>query len=226
MLGLMQDVPLTIDLMLRRAATVGRDVEVVSVEPGGVRRATWGAVAERAVRLRRGARRARRRGGRAAGTFAWNGQRHLELYLGVPCSGRVPHTVNLRLFADDIARVVEHAGDELLFVDASLTDLLAPLRARLSGVKTFVVMEDGGEVNPAFAADPRYEQLLASAPSGALASAAERDERDAASICFTSGTTGRPKAVVYSAPLGRPPLAELARRRLARASRAATRSCR
>ncbi len=64
---------------------------------------------------------------------------------------------------------IEHAGDELLFVDASLTDLLAPLRDRLSGVKTFVVMEDGGEVNPAFAADPRYEQLLASAPSGALA---------------------------------------------------------
>lgn len=199
MLGLMQDVPLTIDLMLRRAATVGRDVEVVSIEPGGEQRATWGEVAGRALRIgpvldELGIGRDAR-----VGTFAWNGQRHLELYLGVPCAGRVLHTVNLRLFADDVEYVVRHARDEALFVDASLTPLLAPLRDRL-GVRAIVVMEDGGEVDPAFAGAPRYEQLLAAAAAAApsLDALPALDERAAASVCFTSGTTGRPKAVVYS----------------------------
>jgi acyl-CoA synthetase (AMP-forming)/AMP-acid ligase II len=132
--------------------------------------------------------------GSAVGSFAWNSHRHLELYLGVPASGRVLHTVNVRLHGDDVAYVVEHANDEVLFVDASLTATLAPLRSRLR-VGTFVVMEDGAEIAPEFASDPLYEELIASVdplePTGI-------EETDAASICFTSGTTGRPKAVVYS----------------------------
>jgi fatty-acyl-CoA synthase len=128
------------------------------------------------------------------GSFAWNGHRHLELYYGVPCSGRVLHTINLRLQADVVSYVVGHADDEAIFVDASLTSVMAPLRDLLD-VRTFVVMEDGGEVDPAFASDPRYEELIG---SESPAEPAIVDERDAASICFTSGTTGRPKAVVYS----------------------------
>jgi fatty-acyl-CoA synthase len=131
--------------------------------------------------------------GAAIGSFAWNGHRHLELYYGVPCSGRVLHTVNVRLHRDVIEYVVGHAGDRVIFVDASLTPVLAPLRDRL-GVQV-VVMEDGAAIDPIFDRDPRYEELLASVGP---AEPVEVEEDQAASICFSSGTTGRPKAVVYS----------------------------
>jgi fatty-acyl-CoA synthase len=194
--GLMQDVPLTIDLILRRAASVAAAKDVVSVQTDGtVQRTTWGAVAERAARVS-GALDALGvpRGGRV-GTFAWNGHRHLELYYGVPCSGRVLHTGNVRLHPDQVAYVVTHAADDVLFVDASLTAALAPVKERLTTVRAFVVMEDGGEVHEAFADCPRYEELLDATTPGELSVAREGD---AASICFTSGTTGNPKAVVYS----------------------------
>jgi fatty-acyl-CoA synthase len=193
--GLMLDMPLTIDLIARRALQMGGDLEVVSVEPAGIDRRNWADVGERVLRLTtvleglgvgRGAR---------VGTFAWNGHRHLELYFAVPCSGRVLHAANVRLHADQVEYAIRHAGDEILFVDASLTETLAPLRDRLL-VRQIVVMDDGAEVDPAFADCPRYEDLLAGAePARDFGRVAEND---AASICFTSGTTGNPKAVVYS----------------------------
>jgi fatty-acyl-CoA synthase len=195
MQGLMQDVPLTLELVLRRAETVGREVEVVSVEPGGTRRTTWGAVADRARRLGAVLDGLGVPEGATVGTFAWNTARHLELYLGVPACGRVLHTVNVRLFPDDVVYVVRHARDAVLFVDASLTATLAGLRDQL-GVRHVVVLDDGGEVDPAFADDPRYDELVAQAEPVAPSRAPQ--ESDAASVCFTSGTTGRPKAVVYS----------------------------
>jgi fatty-acyl-CoA synthase len=193
--GLMQEVPLTIDLIARRAMQVGPDLEVVSVEPAGVDRRTWAEIGERVLRLctaldELGV----GRGGRV-GTFAWNGHRHLELYFAVPCSGRVLHAANVRLHPDQIEYAIRHAGDEVLFVDASLTGTLAPLSARLR-VREVVVMDDGAEVDAAFAECPRYEELLAAAePADDFARVAENA---AASICFTSGTTGNPKAVLYS----------------------------
>lgn len=194
MKGLMQDVPLSIPMILQRAATLGHDMKVVSVTPAGVDRRTWPDITDRSLRLAAALDTLGVPVGASVGSFAWNGHRHLELYLGVPCSGRVLHTVNVRLHHDVIAYVVGHANDSVIFVDASLTPVLAPLRDRLD-VKTFVVMEDGGDIDPAFVSDPRYEELIA---SESPAQPAGVDERDAASICFTSGTTGRPKAVVYS----------------------------
>lgn len=194
MQGLMQDSPLVVPTILRRATSLGQAMGVVSVGPAGTTRLGWAEVGERSMRLAAALDALGVPSGGVVGTFAWNGHRHLELYYGVPSSGRVLHTVNVRLPADDLEYVVGHAGDEVLFVDASLTATLAPIRSRL-GVRAFVVMDDGGEVAPAFADDLRYEDLLAGVEP---AEPTAGDEGSAASICFTSGTTGRPKAVVYS----------------------------
>jgi fatty-acyl-CoA synthase len=190
----MQDVPLSIPMILDRASTLGASMKIVSVEPEGIDRKTWPQVADRSLRLAAALDTLGVPKDAALGSFAWNGHRHLELYFGVPSSGRVLHTINVRLHPDVISYVVGHAEDEAIFVDASLTSMLAPLRGRLK-VKTFVVMEDGGEIDPAFDSDPRYEELVG---GEGPAEPAHIDEQAAASICFTSGTTGRPKAVVYS----------------------------
>lgn len=194
MQGLMQEVPLTLDVILRRAVALGHGLHVASAGPDGVRRLSWAEIGERALRLVGALDRLGLAPGARVGTFAWNSHRHLELYFAVPCGGRVLHSANVRLHPDHIAYAIDHAGDEVLFVDASLTATLAPLRDRLA-VREYVVMEDGGAVHEAFAGCPRYTDLLAADPVETLP---ELAESDAASICFTSGTTGRPKAVVYS----------------------------
>lgn len=194
MRGLMQDIPLSIPLILRRAISIGADMTISSVEPAGIDRRTWAEVGERSLRLAAALDTLGVSPGATVASFAWNGHRHLELYYGAPCSGRVLHTINVRLHPDTVEYVVGHAGDEVIFVDASLTPALAPLRDRLP-VGTFVVMEDGVDIDPAFADDPRYEDLIAAHDP---AEPANVDENDAASICYTSGTTGQPKAVVYS----------------------------
>lgn len=194
MIGLMQDVPLSISMILQRAATLGHAMKVVSVTPAGVDRRTWPDITDRCLRLAAALDTLGVPRGATVGSFAWNSHRHLELYFGVPSSGRVLHTINVRLHSDVVSYVVGHAEDSVIFVDASLTRVLAPLRDRLD-VKTFVVMEDGAEIDAAFDSDPRYEELIGGHSPADLA---DVDEREAASVCFTSGTTGRPKAVVYS----------------------------
>ena len=192
--GLMQDMPLTMDVILRRCLELGGAVEVVSARPDGtLDRRTWRDVAHRSLQLAHvldelGL----RRGGRV-GTFAWGSHRHVELHLAAPCTGRVIHAVNVRLTDDQIRYLVEHAGDEVLFVDASLTGALARVKDSLP-IREYVVMEDGAEVDEAFRDCPRYEELLARHP--ASYDLPELRERDAAWICYTSGTTGQPKGVV------------------------------
>jgi fatty-acyl-CoA synthase len=192
--GLMQDIPLNVTLILRRAMSIGADMTVTSVEPGGIDVRTWAEIGDRSLRLASALDTLGVSPGATVASFAWNGHRHLELYYGAPASGRVLHTINVRLHGDVIEYVVGHAGDQVIFVDASLTPTLAPLRDRLP-VDTFVVMEDGADIDPVFADDPRYEDLIAAHDP---AEPTRVDEDDAASICFTSGTTGKPKAVVYS----------------------------
>jgi fatty-acyl-CoA synthase len=196
MRGLMQEVPLTIELVLGRLARHSAPRHVVTGASDGSERFTWLEIGERTGRLRGALRRLGTERGDRVGTFARNTHRHLELLLGVPAEGAVLAPVNIRLFEDQIAYVVAHAETKVMFVDAGLTGALAPLRERLGGVETFVVMEDGEQVAPEFAADPRYEELLANEQPDA--GPVRADEQDALALCYTSGTTGNPKGVLFS----------------------------
>ncbi|MCU1661648.1 MAG: hypothetical protein QOI36_2773 [Pseudonocardiales bacterium] len=132
------------------------------------------------------------------GTFCWNTGRHLELYMAAPCTGRVLHTLNIRLFPDQLGYIVNHAEDEVVFVDRSLLPVLWPLVDKFETVRHFVVIDDGA-VAP-LPEDPRvhdYEELLAAAAPFEGTFTID-DEDSAAAMCYTSGTTGNPKGVVYS----------------------------
>jgi len=194
----MQDVPLTLPHLFGRAETLFFDKELVTATATGIERTDYGTWTERTRRL----------GGvlddlgvsddgRVA-TFAWNTARHLELYFGIPCTGRVLHTLNIRLFPEQLVYIVNHAEDEVVFVDRSLIALLWPLVDQLKTVRHIVVMDDGkGEVPSPDGgrALHDYEDLLAAASP---VSFQVDDENRAAAMAYTSGTTGNPKGVVYS----------------------------
>jgi fatty-acyl-CoA synthase len=195
MKGLMQRFPLTLDLVLRRALELGGSVEVVSRTPAGFDRRTWTEVGRRAVRLGGVLDSLGIAPGVPVATFAWNSHRHVEVMLGVPCAGCVVHPVNARLLPEQVVQLMAHARDQALFVDASLTSVLAAVAADLP-MSAIVVMDDGTEPDVAFASYPRYEDLLAASAQEVAGVAAAED--DAAWICHTSGTTGQPKGVVAS----------------------------
>ena len=198
MQGLMQDVPLTMIHIFDRAERLFPKKEVVTNTATGRERVTYG---EWAARTRRVGGALDSLGisedGRVA-TFAWNSARHLELWFAAPCTGRVLHTLNIRLFPEQLTYIVNHAEDEVIFVDRSLAKLLWPLLDTFETVKHIVVMDDGaGDVPdpPAGLALHRYEELLEAASPVEFH---VDDENRAASMCYTSGTTGNPKGVVYS----------------------------
>jgi fatty-acyl-CoA synthase len=195
--GLMQDdFPLSLNHILRRMRSCSPDKEVVTLNAADkTERATYGEVAERVDRLARALGRLGVEPGDRVGTFAWNNQRHLELYFAVPCVGAVLHTLNIRLFEEQLTYIVNHAEDKVIFVDDSLVRVLEKLAPSFDTVAHYVVMGDGdaGALPNAL----RYEQLLEEAGAGAF-EYPEVDERQAAALCYTSGTTGNPKGVLYS----------------------------
>jgi fatty-acyl-CoA synthase len=195
MQGTMQDRPLTVSSIFRHGRAVNSGSQVVTCEGDHSRQASFAEVAERADRLAAALARLGIRPGDRVGTFAWNTQEHMEAYLAVPSMGAVLHTLNIRLFPEQLAWIVNHAEDRVVLVDASLIPLLARVASELKTVERFIVVGDG-DAAPLGRATCRYEDLLAAEKPGFAWP--ELDERAAAAMCYTSGTTGNPKGVVYT----------------------------
>ena len=196
MKGLMGTQALTVRTIFDRMRTVHAAAEVVDALPGGSTRTTYGEMAERVLRLVTVLRDLGVQPGDRVATFANNSSRHVELYYAVPLAGAVLHMVNIRLHDDQLEHVVADAGDTVLFVDDDLVPRLAPLVDRLPSVRTYVRLGKGDAAGIAGILDA--EGLLADASPMPLADLPELAEDDACGMCHTSGTTGMPKAVVYS----------------------------
>jgi fatty-acyl-CoA synthase len=194
MLSTMQDGPLLVSGILRRGQEVYGDSLVVTVEAGGYRESTFTQVAARAEKLAKALRRLGVADDDRVGTFAWNDQEHLEAYLAVPSMGAVLHTLNIRLFPEQLAYVVNHAEDKVVIVDASIAPLFARVRDECKTVEHVIVVGEGDTTG--LGDTLSYQDLVEAEEPGCRWP--ELDERRAASMCYTSGTTGNPKGVVYS----------------------------
>jgi fatty-acyl-CoA synthase len=191
----MQNHQLTVGHFLDRARTLFGDKEMITATSAGLRRRTYLDLYRRSGQLRAMLDDLDVSAGGRVGSIAWNTDNHVDLYLGVPCAGRVLHTINSRLSDDEIVYIVDHAEDEVLFCDRSVLDVVAPLLDRFDSVRQLIVMDDGrgGPEIPSDALD--YELTLSQFESIPLESGSEDQ---AAYVCYTSGTTGKPKGVVYS----------------------------
>ncbi|WP_434445156.1 long-chain fatty acid--CoA ligase [Lentzea sp. E54] len=197
--GLMQPRPLTIAHILERAERLHAHKQVVTA---GVERVTYAEVAEQTRRLATALDSLGVPAGARVGTFATNTRRHLELYLAVPVTKRVLHSINIRLSAEHLEYIVNHAEDDVVFVDRALLPRIWPSAGRMPKVRHWVVLPDDSDAE--IPADPRvvdYDDLVAGADpfEGSLEdSFTLADENLASGLCYTSGTTGPPKGVLYS----------------------------
>jgi len=189
----MMKFPLTLDHLLERGGRLFPDSEIVSRLPDkSLHRERYADFHRRACALGSSLRRLGLKRGERVATLMWNHYAHLEAYFGVPCAGGVLHTLNLRLHSDDIAYIAQHAGDRFLIIDDVLLPLLEKFRNGARFEKVIVVPLTGAPI-PAGCED--YEKLAATARPLRVP---RLKEEDPAGMCYTSGTTGRPKGVVYS----------------------------
>jgi fatty-acyl-CoA synthase len=189
------DFPLLLSTLYDHAVWIHPDQEIVSVESDrSVHRSTYGDTDARVRKLASALGELGVDTGEAIGTFAWNNRRHHELYWATANTGRICHTINIRLFADQIVYIANHAQDKVVFVDPDLVPLLAPMADRLETVEKFVVM--GDEPSDQLPGSIAYEDLIADTP--AHGKWPLLDERSPMMLCYSSGTTGHPKGVAYT----------------------------
>ncbi|WP_187971208.1 long-chain-fatty-acid--CoA ligase [Aquibium microcysteis] len=197
MLGLMQDRQLLISTLIEHAARYHPQVEIVSRTcEGPIVRTNWAQVRSRAAKLAKALIRMGIRPGDRVATLAWNTHRHVELYFAVSGIGAVLHTVNPRLFPEQIDYILNHAESRVLLFDVTFAGLVKDLRPKLGKVERFVAMTDAGHLTGDLAGCEAYEDLIAAEDD--VFDWPQFDEKSASSLCYTSGTTGNPKGVLYS----------------------------
>ncbi len=195
----MMDRPLQISSILWRAEKLYPYRQVVTQrEAGEPRRSTYGEVTQRARRLASALTKAGVQAGDRVATFGWNTQTHLECYYALPSMGAVLHTLNVRLFQDQLEYIINHAEDQIVFCDRSVYPIFEQLAGKVPSVRLVVLANECPEPLPETSAFKTvdYEDFLATGSDGF--DWPDVDERTAAGMCYTSGTTGNPKGVVYS----------------------------
>ncbi|MGB7243834.1 MAG: long-chain-fatty-acid--CoA ligase [Sulfitobacter sp.] len=198
MLGQMMNQPLVISSLIDHAARYHADTEITSVETHGrTERSTWGQVQANTKRLASALVKLGIKPHSRCGTIAWNNRRHLEIYFGVSAGGFVCHTINPRLFPEQLIYILNHADDQVLFIDKTFVPLVAAIREHLPNLKHIVLMS-GPDTDAAEKLDGLlfYDDLLATGDPDFRWP--DLDENTASSLCYTSGTTGNPKGVLYS----------------------------
>jgi fatty-acyl-CoA synthase len=196
MQGLMMDYQLTLQHFYNRAVRIFPRKEIVTQTDTGLHRYTIGEWGKRTAQLANALHRAGVKEGERIATFGWNTYRHLELYFAIPCIGAVLHTLNIRLFADQLAYIINNAEDSIIFVDGDLVPILESLADRLTSVKQYVIMGEAPSATGKLQPSVDYEAFIAGQPE--QYDWPQLDEKTAAAMCYTSGTTGNPKGVVYS----------------------------
>lgn len=196
MQGLMMNFPLTLQHAFNRAVRLFPRKEIVTRMEDGTHRYTYGEWGTRTIQLANALQKAGVNQGERIATFGWNTYRHLELYFAVPCMGAVLHTLNVRLFPEQLVYIINNAEDKVIFVDADVVPVLEGLADKLSSVQLYVIM--GGTANVSSKLQPSvdYETFIGDQPE--TIDWPQFDENAAAAMCYTSGTTGNPKGVVYS----------------------------
>jgi len=207
MLGLMQDRPLLISSLIDHAAANHGGTEIVSVDPSGAkRRSNWAELALRSRKLAAALGRLGVAPGERVASLAWNNLDHLTLYFGVTGAGVVLHTVNPRLFAEQVRYIIDHGGARFVFVDPDLLPVAEAVAAELPGVTNFVILCAADAMPHTCLPDPLCFESLLEAEDGSF-EWPTFDENSASTLCYTSGTTGNPKGVLYSHRSTLPPTA-------------------
>jgi acyl-CoA synthetase (AMP-forming)/AMP-acid ligase II len=192
----MQRTPLLLSKLMDRGAVVAPDEEIVTLTSTGSVRTTYAQSRARACQLAHALATHGIDIGDRVGTFMWNGYRHLEAYHAIPSMGAVLHTLNIRLGPQDLEYIVNHAEDRAILVDADLVPLLEPLAHLLPSVELYVVCSEDGKWDSSLPNAVDYEDFIAGHPK--YFSWPEIDENSPLGLCYTSGTTGKPKGAMYT----------------------------